>query len=372
MLSCVCAIGLSLLCVAPCPCAPDGDTPVVPASHLINQTVRTCLGEPVGLMTDVILAPPENRAAYIIVAADLPEARRLPVPWEVIEIGPEGVIINANLSQLRQAPGLDSVDWPHLSDPEWQALVRTYYGFAPYSEAAISMTRCASVHVSLEQLKQMDVTATGLRRVGRVEDVLVDGSGQLAYTLVRLNDYCAPELVLVPSSIVHIVPQDHKIMVEATWSLMQSVCFSEANWPDLCDAGYVKNLHLRFDATPYWSIRHRSCCPDDPWQIGSRYDLLFNPKQMACIEGVIKEVGTFRRNWGEPGVRIKVLTQDGPVYTIQAGPISQAHAAGLFFCKGQYVSADGSLNRKNKLMATEIRAGTVRWRIRDDNGCLLW
>ena len=138
ILSALCIVGLAFSA------APLADTAaciphVIHGNQIVGHGARTCQGEYVGRVTDIIIAPQENRISHVLIS-DV-QLRLVVVPWEAVTVRlDDGIIVNATLDRLGQGPFLSFDDWGNLSDPQWQAHVRTSFGLSPYADPAVAMS----------------------------------------------------------------------------------------------------------------------------------------------------------------------------------------------------------------------------------------
>jgi hypothetical protein len=90
-------------------------------------------------------------------------------------------------------------------------------------------------------------------------------------------------------------------------------------------------------------------------------------------------VGSFRPEAAPAGatggLRLRVMTTDGKLVTVFAGPISYAEQKDFFVMPGDQISITGSeatIRSRTVILASELKKGTQTLELRDKDGKPLW
>lgn len=109
---------------------------LVSASWLAGVPVIDAQGEPVGEMAHVMLDLASGIIAFgVLACAPLlgTTDRLIAVPWDRLAFDAAGrfFVIHVDRERLRQAPQRDRSAWPLLTDAQFTAEMRAYYGPPP-------------------------------------------------------------------------------------------------------------------------------------------------------------------------------------------------------------------------------------------------
>ncbi len=108
---------------------------------------------------------------------------------------------------------------------------------------------------------------------------------------------------------------------------LEAIAFDSAEFPNLEDREYSRELHERFGARPYWEAlgfvpgeQQEPRSRVSPWKQGSEYDSLYKPGEVKTLHGTIESVGLFRRKHRGEGLRLRIKTEDGETVTFTPDP----------------------------------------------------
>jgi sporulation protein YlmC with PRC-barrel domain len=140
----------------------------VDPGSLRGMPVQNLAGDELGRIQEIAVDSHCGRVVYVIVAphAAGQEERRVPIPWRVLRLQPDGdaVVMNVYRAALRSAPTFKLTEWPDFTDPRFESQIRKYYGYAPRSEGNLQRPVGAAPYVRRR--------AAPRRRVGSIAIVL--------------------------------------------------------------------------------------------------------------------------------------------------------------------------------------------------------
>jgi len=113
--------------------------PVLAASTITGDRVRSSAGENLGKIEDVMLDIPSGRIAYAVLSyggfmgiGD----KLFAVPWSALSIdtGEHEFVLDVDKKVLESAPGFDKDNWPDMAQPDFASSVHKFYNKTPYWE----------------------------------------------------------------------------------------------------------------------------------------------------------------------------------------------------------------------------------------------
>jgi sporulation protein YlmC with PRC-barrel domain len=110
---------------------------VLSASTLAGDKVFNLAGEDLGKIEDFMLDMQSGRIAYAVLSFGgvLGIGDKLfAVPPEALVLDQEKdcFILDADKTELKEAPGFSKDDWPDFADQSWGTQIYSYYGRKPY------------------------------------------------------------------------------------------------------------------------------------------------------------------------------------------------------------------------------------------------
>jgi sporulation protein YlmC with PRC-barrel domain len=113
------------------------DRRLLSASTLSGDKVFNLAGEDLGKIEDFMLDMESGRIAYAVLSF----GGVLGIGDKLFAVPPEALVLDehkqcfvldADKSQLKDAPGFDKDHWPDFADRTWGTQVYSYYGRKPY------------------------------------------------------------------------------------------------------------------------------------------------------------------------------------------------------------------------------------------------
>lgn len=115
-----------------------GPGPVIMgADTLVGNPIVNLQNESLGKVYDIMLNMHTGRVAYVVLTTGgyMGMGERLvPIPWDFItlDIAKKRLTLDANASQLEQAPAFSIDHWPNMANQIWANGVHTYYNTKLY------------------------------------------------------------------------------------------------------------------------------------------------------------------------------------------------------------------------------------------------
>lgn len=147
------------------------------ASEWIDKAVKNHQGDTLGKVEELVIAP-SGRVHYVAISASdalgLSQDELIVVPWSAIEPAAAGERLTLNLEKgrLAQAPRFKRGQWPDTADPEWNALVVTFYELAPAQPSFSALDANDNGEISEDE-------AQGRMLSGDFEQFDINDDGQL-------------------------------------------------------------------------------------------------------------------------------------------------------------------------------------------------
>lgn len=110
---------------------PQNSRPVLSASMLMGDKVRSISGENLGKIEELIVDLQEGRVAYAVVSlGGFLGDKLFAIPWKALKFvqDKKEMILNLHKERLQQAPSFNKFDWPDFSDATVTNGIDSYYG----------------------------------------------------------------------------------------------------------------------------------------------------------------------------------------------------------------------------------------------------
>jgi len=114
------------------------DPRLVRATNIVGETVKSCQGEDLGQVRDLLIDLDTGQIAYAVLSFGgfLGLGKKLfAVPWTAFSLCDEELCVNIDRERLEHAPAFDKDQWPDVSDRRWGNELHSYYNLRPYWEA---------------------------------------------------------------------------------------------------------------------------------------------------------------------------------------------------------------------------------------------
>jgi sporulation protein YlmC with PRC-barrel domain len=394
------------------------------ANELIGARVINDRQERLGRIEDILLTPNRNAVSYAVLAHGGFlgfGGKFFAVPWTEFEIrDDENILVLPNVSpaDLREAPGFDRDNWPTTADRYW--LRRYVRGELtpdqpgdippPHGEGALDVREyrehpelapvetieppTAMVPEAREDIRYRRVsglTGTSVQNLqgetlGDLDDLVIDmHEGHVAYGVLSMRRGflgLSRELAVVPWSAIDVLSEPGAARLDMDRETLQAMAFRPADFPNLADPQYSREIHQRFGATPYWEVFGFVADPDQmdsavsPWTQGSAYHALYDPDTVRMIHGTVESLGTFRlEGTAIEGVFLRIRTDEGEAVTVHAGPLPYLERQEITFRYGDRIMVTGSpaeLGRRDIFIASQIRKVDHTLDLRDEQGRPQW
>lgn len=404
------------------------------ANELIGAKVVNHEGRQLGTIEDIVLNPRHHAVSYAALARGGFlgwGGKFFAVPWSEFELRPQEntlVLSHVDPAHLDDAKGFDKSNWPATASPNWlgrdlsrdmpdsmdadspgmpregdeevatdtwtyqdppdrERIVPRSEGDEPRGPAERTASAQADIkYRRLSQLVGLTIKNEQGEDLGELEDIVLDAhEGTVAYAVLSMRrgflglnkDY-----VPVPWSSLNILPDMGTARMNADKQTLEAIAFDSAEFPNLEDREYSRELHERFGARPYWEAlgfvpgEQRERSNASPWKQGSEYDSLYKRGEVKTLHGTIESVGTFRpEGTAVEGLRLRIKTEDGKTVTVHAGPRPYVERQDIAFHYGDRVTvtgSPGSLGWRDVIIASQIKTGDKTLDLRDEQGKPRW
>ncbi len=365
------------------------------ANALIGAKVINDENERLGTIEEIVLTPDRSSIDYAVLSYDGFwgfAAKLFAVPWSEFEVKPEErvlVLSRVSKADLDKAEGFDKKNWPDKAQANWLGFERMPSAamepregengtdMAAESRAAAPQTALlGDVRADIKYRRLTRLVGTTVKnpegeKLGELEDIVIDvHEGNVAYAVLSMRSGflgMSKELAAVPWSALDVVSELGTARLDADKQTLDAIAFKAKEFPDLEDPQYSRELHQRFNATPYWEVM--GFVPGEgaergmssPWQEGSEYISLYNPDAVETIHGTVESVGTFRLEGTDiEGLRLQIRTEGGETVTVHAGPRLYLEHQDMHFHYGDEVTVTGSEARwdgHDVVLAAQIKMG---------------
>lgn len=388
------------------------------ANELIGAKVINDRGERLGTIEEIVLTPDRRSVDYAVLSYDGFwgfAAKLFAVPWSEFEVKPdERVLVLSQVSKadLDKAEGFDRKNWPDKAQANWLGFERMPSGAAEPREgendtgmaaesridryessraAAAQTALSGDVRAGIKHRRLSRLVGTTVRnfegeKLGELEDIVIDvHEGSVAYAVLSMRSGflgMSKELAAVPWSALDVVSELGTARLDTDRQTLDAIAFKAKEFPDLEDPQYSRELHQRFNATPYWEVlgfvpgEGEERGMPSPWQEGSEYVSLYNPDAVETIHGTVESVGTFRLEGTDiEGLRLRIQTEGGETVTVHAGPRLYLEHQDMHFHYGDEVTVTGSeamWDGHGVILAAQIKMGDKTIDLRTREGKPRW
>jgi sporulation protein YlmC with PRC-barrel domain len=400
---------------------------VVRTSKLIGHTIKDAQGEDLGTVYDLVLTPDYQDVCYIALSTGGVMgigAKRYAVSWSAMRQGAgDTCILDITKQQLSSTEPFKSDEWLAEANPK---LFPMRPGQMQSSGTQGAMTsgqeskKTSSREMAMENrnvqarrvtvLTGMEVENGEGKDIGNVEGFVATlggtawqmneqqsdqqqsseaatqmQAGRLVYTVVSLGGFFGfgEKYALVPAKAVTFQPQRSYARLDTTEENLKAIAFKPSDWPDLSSRAYAKQIYDRFDEQPYWvtlgymaPAQEQEAASRNAWAPNSEYNQRFDAQTIKTIEGTVENVGTFEPASGvREGLRLRIKTDDGKMFTVNAGPRWYAEQQNFSVKSGDKIKVTGSqvtIAGRSVILSTKIENGNETLDLRSNSGEPKW
>ncbi|AQT70147.1 PRC-barrel domain protein [Anaerohalosphaera lusitana] len=219
------------------------------------------------------------------------------------------------------------------------------------------------------------------QQLGQLEDVIVEQQqGKVAYGFVSYGGFwgIGEEMAAVPWTSLELQSENNVALLDVDQETLKMAQIEEDQIQKLSDKQFAQNIHEEF-GQPQWEVFGFVPGEDEKtaaWKEGSEYNKSYKADEVKTIKGTVKSVGTFMPDRkAEPGLRLKVETDQGESVTVYCGPKSHCQKKNVSFGSGDEVTITGSKTKvdgKTVIMASEIKKDGQTLQLRDEQGQPQW
>ena len=102
-------------------------------SDLVGCRVENYDGVRLGSLTEIVVDLDRAEVAYaVFTRVSLGVETSYPIPWSLLAVGRDRVVIDVDPVALRHTEGYDAVDSSLFEDESWAKRVHAWYGLHPY------------------------------------------------------------------------------------------------------------------------------------------------------------------------------------------------------------------------------------------------
>lgn len=396
----------------------QGGAQFVRTDQLVGADVENNNGEDLGSITDIVLSPDHKTVSYVVLTHGGTlgmGGERFAVPWQGLQFQYEDdgdlekVILDIPENRFEQAQGFDRDNWPQTADNRWlpASAQQQQSGTMQQQQQQRGQTdRKVMEYRKVSELTGLTVRNQQDRDLGNIENLIIDsrmGQGHVAFAVISYGGVLGigENLSAVPFSALEIRPQNDMAMLNATRQQLDQTAFSSDQYPNFGDRQYAQNIHRQYNQEPYWEVfgfggaqqqdgmqqqpqqpqqRRQQQQQQDPqfraWQKDSQYGKNWKQDSMTTVRGTVQSIGTFKPEpQAAPGLRLRVLTQQGNTVTVHAGPAAYAQSKNIQFGCGDRLTITGSqtdFNGQSIVMASQIRKNGQTLMVRDRQGNPQW
>jgi sporulation protein YlmC with PRC-barrel domain len=241
--------------VTPAAPAPEYHPQLEKTSTLVGARVVGGRGKYLGTIGDIVLTPDRKAIDYIVLFYggfwSVPQ-KLFAVPWPQFQAipGQKAFALNGvTWKELRNVRGFDKNHWPSAARENWVAAARAGEAISPVPVNDMRYRRLTGLTGMTVVNDQKDV-------LGTIEDFVVDVRDErVAYAVLALGPECPGvprNLVAVPWPAIEIQVQVGLAGLNTDPQTLAAMAFPAANFPDLENPQYSRQLYERFGVTPYW------------------------------------------------------------------------------------------------------------------------
>lgn len=346
-----------------------------------------------GRLMDIIIDSNQGKIAYWVVRWGFGAETYFALPFQTLTEKDGKLAASLKRTELDKAHSFQKENYPDMSSLEWARGVHSRHNATPYWQ---NQTNANGQRVSGQPQinaqnpwvnrvneiigKPVAGTENNQGQLGTVTDLVLDiRLGHVVYAVVSTAG-ANNELALVPWSAMKVNPQQKRFELNATAQTLRTAAFRENNWPKMTDEQWARDLHQRYQATPYWNVYGFADADqaDDAWRKGSQYNTLFNPNRTQTVRGEVTQVSTFTPEGTKvQGRQITLKDQAGRSHVVHLGPVDFVDRTNpdLRIGQGDDVTVIGSLVRfkgDQVLIASRISKGNETLELRNAQGSPKW
>lgn len=361
---------------------------LIQASTAIGMNIENTSGEKLGDIHDLAINTADGRCHYVIVSrgglAGVGDTLNA-VPWQALTFGTPNDPARLDITKERfeQAPRFDNNNWNMLGDRSWCTTVNTYYGVKADLKADKSKDAATTTPTYMKgsAVVGMDLHNRQDEDLGEVEDLMIDTkTGRIGYAVLGFGGVMGmgEKLFAVPWQALNYNNQAKQFVLDVDKDKLKTAPgFDKDNWPDMTDVRWSKDIHTFYGSDPNWIYGYsggedRSA---GGWGVDSEYNRMFRKGSVETFKGYITDVGTMTPMQGmEAGAQITIQI-DKETLPVHLGPQWFMERQGNQFNKGEEVEVSGSrveINGAPAIIATEIKRGDAKLRLRDKDGRPCW
>lgn len=366
---------------------------------VVGSQVKNTQGDKLGNIEELILDNNNQAVAYVVIDSD---SKYYPVPWTAFDAGTDTYILDISPEKLQQAPSVTSLDISQFNSPDLRQKSHDYYSDQinavqdkSMGERAVDWMKKEAKSITGEQKQPSlcssndiigyDVEDTQGKTVGELDDIIFDvRQGNLAYGLVGFGGILGigQKTAAVPWEAVVIEPDQKIAKLDSDEKTLRAAELPHGDIQQLSEPAFARLVHREFNQEPYWEVfgfvapMGTESGSSAAWAADSDYNKNFKADTVATTQGTIKKIDAFTpQKDAQPGLRLRVKTDDGRTVTVYAGPQQHYLQQKIRFHKGDQVTVTGSktsVDGKNVCMATQIKKGEQTFEIRNSQGKPLW
>jgi sporulation protein YlmC with PRC-barrel domain len=382
------------------------------ASHLIGHSVKGSDGKTLGTIYDIVLTPDLNSVSYVALSRDgaFGLGRNLyAVPWSLFSMGPGNTYyMSITQNHLLTMKGFNEAYWPTGPSAGWTAA----NGVAAADQGT---TRAQSRDVQnrrVSKLTGINVKDAQSNNSGHIHDfVIAKDSGQVAYTIVSTGGFfgLGAKYAAVPPAAINIEAQRGIAILTVDRGMLTANAFSPGQWPDLSSPSFEQRVATLYgtqppsgailgyvppeSSVPEGNVNvepktkmpgTKECTKDQGAALGYQAPAVtpqspgavnFDFAHKQTIEGTVVDTGKLGGAAAPGLLALRLKTADDKIVTVNLGPRDYISHQNFYIVDGDRIAvtgAQGTLDGRPMVMATDIRSDGQVLHLRDASGHPLW
>ncbi len=363
------------------------------AEAIIGMEVRNGQAESLGLIKDLVTNQEHNRISYAVLekseALGL-KTKLFAVPWPALRLSLDGKtqILDVPKSEFDKVEGFSQLQWPDRGSQEWAGRM-TRSQFKQYSSQVSGPLAGAQPPAQFKLRRISELVGLAVKNkqgvsLGQIHSVIFAGDrneGQLVYGIIDVGVPLGQgkKMAAVPWRALQIRPALDVARLDTDKTKIVKILFMPGDMPKLAQRNYAQKIHDNYNQTPYWEVFGFVVEPIDPfsaWQVGSAYNMGFDPAKITTATGTVQSVSTFQPQPGAAqGLRVKIKDDAGQIRTIYAGPKIFADKLGMNLLFGDSITVKGAktlVGTRPVIMASQITKAGQTYKLRNKNGMPAW
>jgi len=232
------------------------------AGSLIGQKVRSADDQALGIVDDLLLDLDDGRVALILLKAEANTGQTgLALPPAVVSVDQTKRTLTAKVTaeQARMAPAWKSAEALDHAGAQLAAIYR-HFNQAPYQREKAKPDAAPDIgsgvgFVTLASVRGVAVKNARGDELGTVSDMAVSvDKGLIGYVAVACScfDDAAGKLFPIPLTAFVVKPGEKAWILELPLDVLANTpTFSEQQWPEKIDRGWVEYVHVRYGRSPF-------------------------------------------------------------------------------------------------------------------------